>query len=125
MCRILVADDDAEQLVLWKTVLESGGHEVRVALCVAGTLQQLAAHGADLIMMDLRFPNAAGDADAAEGRALIRGIRDHGCEAPVIVMSGWPEALEGQPEARMVSRVMVKPVRVAALLAAIAELVAG
>jgi hypothetical protein len=54
---------------------------------------------------------------------LIRRIRDSGCRAPLIVMSGWPEELHGSPEQSMVARVMVKPVRITALLAAIRDLV--
>jgi DNA-binding NarL/FixJ family response regulator len=72
--------------------------------------------------MDLRFPNALGEPDAREGIALIRRIRDLGCRAPVIVLSGWPEALYGQPEEQLVSRILLKPVRTRELLNAIRDL---
>jgi hypothetical protein len=73
-------------------------------------------------MMDLRFPNAAGWPDAREGMALIRGIREAGYRLPVVVLSGWPEELYGEPEERMVSRIMVKPVGIRVLLGLIEEL---
>jgi hypothetical protein len=73
--------------------------------------------------MDLRFPNASGIPDAAEGLALIRCIRDSGYRAPVIVLSGWPDDLWGQPEEQLVSRIMVKPVKPAVLMEAIEDLV--
>jgi CheY-like chemotaxis protein len=72
--------------------------------------------------MDLRFPNAAGQPDSREGMALIRRIREAGYRAPVIVLSGWPEDLYGEPEEEMVSRIMVKPVRIPLLLELIEEL---
>jgi CheY-like chemotaxis protein len=122
MSRILVADDDAVQLNLRRQVLEAAGHEVVLALEPSGAIEQL-DRGWDLLIMDLRFLNCAGVADAREGLALIRRIRELGSKVPVVVLSGWPEDLYGRPEERMVSRVMVKPVPARDLLAAIAELV--
>jgi len=66
--------------------------------------------------------NASGQPDAREGMALIRRIREAGYRLPVIVLTGWPEDLYGQPEERMVSRIMVKPVGIPVLLETIAEL---
>ena len=66
--------------------------------------------------------NASGQPDFREGMALIRGIREAGYRFPVIVLTGWPEDLYGEPEERMVSRFMVKPVEIPMLLETIAEL---
>jgi CheY-like chemotaxis protein len=121
MPRILVADDDAAQLELRRLILEAGGHQVSLAIRPGDVLRQLAS--ADLVIMDLRFPNAQGDDDSAEGLTLIRAIRDSGYGGPVMVLSGWPQELEGQPEEHLVSRVMLKPVGMQGLLQAIAELV--
>jgi len=121
MPRILVADDDAAQLDLRRLILEAGGHQVSLAIRPSDALRQLAS--ADLVIMDLRFPNARGDDDPAEGLFLIRAIRDSGYRGPVLVLSGWPQDLEGQPEEQLVSRVMLKPVGMQALLQAIGELV--
>jgi DNA-binding NarL/FixJ family response regulator len=95
---------------------------VAVADCPAETLLQLERSGAELIIMDLRFPNASGRPDSREGLSLIRRIRESGCQSPVAVLSGWPEDLYGQPEEALVSRVMVKPVGMAVLLELIEEL---
>lgn len=122
MSRILVADDDAVQLHLHRLVLEAKGHEVALALEPAEVFEQL-DRGWDLLIMDLRFLNCAGVPDFREGLALIRRIREMGSEVPVVVLSGWPDDLYGEPEEKMVSRVMVKPVPARDLLAAIAELV--
>ena len=121
MSRVLLADDDATQLDLCARLLENGGHQVLVGYCVEEALRLVPA--ADVVVMDLRFRNADGYPDAQEGLSLIRRIRDSGCRAPLIVMSGWPEELQTSPERTFVARVMIKPVRIAALLAAIRELV--
>jgi CheY-like chemotaxis protein len=123
MCRILVADDDQQQLDLRKLLLERAGHEVDLALDALETIRHVEQGRADLIIMDLRFPNASGTPDSAEGLALIRRIRDAGCRAPVIVLSGWPDDLWGHPEEQLVSRIMVKPVKSAVLMEAIQDLV--
>lgn len=117
-----MADDDPDQLAVNKTLLESLGHEVVVADCPSEALRELERSAPGLVMMDLRFPNAAGWPDAREGMALIRGIREAGYRLPVVVLSGWPEELYGEPEERMVSRIMVKPVGIRVLLGLIEEL---
>ena len=122
MSRILVAEDDPDQLVVSKTLLETVGYEVVVAACPVEAFRELERSAPGLAIMDLRFPNAAGQPDAREGMALIRGIREAGYRLPVIVLSGWPEDLYGAPEERMVSRIMVKPVEIPVLLETIAEL---
>ncbi|HEY1342857.1 MAG TPA: response regulator [Bryobacteraceae bacterium] len=123
MCRVLVADDNADQLRVYQAVLEAGGHEVALAACTSDAARHAERGAADIIVMDLKFPNVKGDADTAEGLALIRRIREGGSATPIIVLSGWPEDLDGAPEERMVSRVLVKPVGMAALLGTIRELV--
>ena len=123
MSRILLADDDLVGLDLRKQVLESAGHNVAVACTPSQTLLYLEL-GADLIIMDLRFLNAAGEPDTREGMELIRGIREQGFAGAVIVLSGWPEELYMQPEEKMVSRIMVKPVPTRELLEAIEALAA-
>ena len=125
MSRILIADDDVIQLDLRKMVLEIAGHQVDVAVSAVGVIRHIESEqAADLVIMDLRFPNAIGEPDASEGMALIRRIRELGCATPVIVLSGWPEELYGKPEERMVSRILMKPVMTMTLLEAIREVVA-
>jgi CheY-like chemotaxis protein len=122
MSCILLVDDDVVQLDLYKHVLEIAGYRVDIALNPAQTERRIA--NTDLVLMDLRFPNALGDSDAREGMALIRRLRDLGYSVPVIVLSGWPEDLEGQPEERLVSRILLKPVAPRDLLCNIREVLA-
>ena len=123
MARILVADDDLDQITLRKALLEAGGHAVDVALSPNTTAMLLEHATVDLVLMDLRFQNAEGEPDSEEGLALIRRIRELGCLSPVIVLSGWPEELYGRPEEKLVSRVLVKPISMAVLLQTVDELV--
>jgi CheY-like chemotaxis protein len=124
MPRILVVDDDAIQVDLRKTILEIAGHRVDTALSVVSAMREIERRVAELLIMDLRFPNASGQPDPAEGMALIRRIRELGSGIPVIVLSGWPDELYGTPEEQMISRILLKPVMIPMLLGAIAELVA-
>ncbi len=113
MPRILIADDDLVQLDLCKLLLESAGHQVRAALSAVQTLSEAAFAWADLLILDLRFP------EAEHGLALIRDLRESGCQVPILLLSGWPDDLFGRPEEQLVSAVLVKPVPPADLFAAI------
>ncbi len=73
--------------------------------------------------MDLRLLNARGQPDSREGLALIRTIRELDARMPLVVLSGWPEELYGEPEEQMVSKVIVKPICSRDLLTLIDELV--
>ena len=125
MSRILLVDDDPYQLDLYKQVLENAGYQVEIALSAAQAGRRIGNAPADLVIMDLRMPNALGESDPLEGRALIRRIRDLGCRAPVIVLSGWPEDLYGQPEEQLVSCILLKPVSTRELLHTIRDLLAS
>ena len=122
---ILAADDDPVQLDLRRILFESAGHRVIGVLTTRQTTRAVAAGEIQLVVMDLRFPNGEGKSDPLEGLQLIRNIRELDRTVPIIVLSGWPEDLEGTPEEQMVSRVMMKPVRPAQLLAAAQELLAS
>ncbi len=119
MAHVLVADDDLRQLELRQLILEAGGHRVSIACCPADAIRKRSE--ADVIILDLRFPNHLGESDAEQGLALIRELRAEGCTTPLLVLSGWPDDIQGRPEEGMVSRVLMKPVTAAELLSAIAE----
>lgn len=124
MSRILVVDDDAVQLDLYKQLLEFAGYRVEIALTAPQTARRLENAPADLVIMDLRLPNALGEPDPQEGMALIRRIRELGCGAPIIVLSGWPDDLYGEPEERLISSILIKPVPPYELFAAVRSLCA-
>ena len=114
MPRVLVADDDVEQLTVQQRLLEALGYEVRTAISAAETLRELEENPPHLVVIDLCFPQAS------DGLGLIRMIRER-TQLPLIVLSGWPEDLYGTPEETMVSRVVVKG-KIRELLLTIEEL---
>ena len=122
MFRILAADDDPMQLDLRKMLFETAGHEVVGTVSVRATARAVQRGNIHLVVMDLRFPNEDGEGDPREGMQLIRRIRELNATVPIIVLSGWIEDIEGQPEEQMVSRVMTKPVKPEVLLEAAREL---
>jgi CheY-like chemotaxis protein len=122
MSRILVADDDAVQLDLRKHLLEIAGYQVDIAFTAPQAFHRLQTHPPDLVIVDLRLPNEDGESDAREGLALIRRIREIASQVPILVLSGWPEDIYGQPEERLVSRVLLKPVRTREMLHTIRDL---
>jgi CheY-like chemotaxis protein len=119
MPHILIVDDDLQQLVLRQCILEADGHTVSVAASRPDALRRVSKTPPDLLLMDLRFPNCEGKPDAAEGLALIREAKQRCPGLPVIVLSGWPEDIYGQPEEQFVSTVLQKPFTTARLRSAI------
>jgi CheY-like chemotaxis protein len=122
MPRILIADDDPIQLELRRMLLEAAGHEVSLAYSARQAVRHLRQKGADLVVLDLRFPNADGEPDSREGLALIRGIHEICATAPIILLSGWTADIDGQPEEKLVRRILLKPVKPSALMQAVDEL---
>ena len=119
MARILVVEDDASQLDLRRCLLEAGGHEALLAFSPSEAIKQLGA--ADLVLMDLRFPNAEGKSDPEVGLSLIGRIRELRPRVPLLVLSGWPEVMEGRPEAQSVTSVLTKPISMQGLLDAVSQ----
>jgi CheY-like chemotaxis protein len=101
MPRVLVADDDVEQLTVQRALLEALGYEVCTAISPNDALRELEQNPPSLIVIDLCLPQAS------DGLSLIRAIRDR-TQLPLIVLSGWPDDLYGSPEEQMVSRVVIK-----------------
>jgi CheY-like chemotaxis protein len=77
MARILVVEDDPDQLHMRKLILEHAGYEVVTAQNAAEAIGLL--HGCRLIVMDLRLPTPE------DGQRLIRAASG---SAKIIVLSG-------------------------------------
>src|SRR5689334_11749106 len=115
MARLLLVDDEREQLKLWRLYFETSGHTIETAETLPQAVEKLSALAPDVLVMDLRLP------DLKEGLALIRQAGERP-SMRVLVLSGWPQDLELLPERKLVHRILVKPVRLPALLRTIAEL---
>jgi len=112
MCRLLVADDDVQQLALRKVLLEAAGHEVAIAEGVAEACRVLEELHPEVLVMDLRLPKLK------DGLGLIRLVNERRM-ARIIVLSGWTEELCDRPEEKLVACVLGKPIRNERLLEAI------
>lgn len=119
MCRLLVADDDVQQLAIRKLLLEAAGHEVTVTEDAANARRLLAELHPDILLMDLRLPKLK------DGLSLIHCVDDQRLPVRIIVLSGWSEELSDLPEEKLVDCVLGKPIRNEYLLAAITAAVSS
>ena len=114
MARLLLVDDDPDQIKLWRLVLETAGHQIEVAETLPHAISKLSG-APDILLMDLWLP------DLKNGLELIRTASGQK-STRIVVLSGWPQDLEGRPEAKLVDRVIAKPVNPPTLLRLIVEL---
>jgi CheY-like chemotaxis protein len=113
MYRLLVADDDVQQLGIRKLLLEAAGHEVAIADTAPEARHLLEELRPDVLVMDLRLPKLK------DGLSLIRCVEEKRLAAKIIVLSGWTEELCDLPEEKLVCCVLGKPIRNDRLLEAI------
>jgi DNA-binding NtrC family response regulator len=116
VARLLVADDDLQQLALRKLLLEASGHEVSTAGTAADAGRLLAEVRPNLLLMDLRLPKLK------DGLALIHAAAER--DVKIIVLSGWGEELCDMPEHQLVAEVLAKPVSHEQLLEVIKQVLA-
>lgn len=91
-------------LELRKQILEMAGHNVDVAYTAGAAREGFLSHRPDFVVLDLRLP------EASDGRSLIRQFHAAG-GAKLLVLSGWPEDLDGHDEQAMVDHILAKPAR--------------
>jgi CheY-like chemotaxis protein len=84
--RILLVDGSAAGLAARKTVLEEEGHKVWVASGVADALDQFSSHKFDVVVTDHRMPRM-------DGLGLIKKIHSLSPDTPVVLLSGFVDAL--------------------------------
>ena len=84
--RILLVDDNAHGLSARRCVLEEFGHRITTASSAADALEQLAAHKFDLVVTDYKMPRM-------DGIELIARIRKQSLSMPIILLSGFVDAL--------------------------------
>jgi signal transduction histidine kinase/ActR/RegA family two-component response regulator len=91
--RVLVADDDADALLLITTVLSEGGAEVRTCSSASAALEMLRDWRPDVLVSDIGMPGE-------DGYSLISKLRaleiDEGGSTPAIAVSAY-----GRPQDRV------------------------
>ncbi|HUQ93432.1 MAG TPA: response regulator [Bryobacteraceae bacterium] len=116
MARILLVDDDKDQLEMRRLLLDQAGHEVQAAGSVEEAERLLDVQTPKLVLMDLRLPRTE------DGLTLIRRVRASAPRVKIVVLSGYLPDLSNLPEEGMVDQVLSKPMRSEKLLRTITRL---
>jgi two-component system response regulator GlrR len=116
MPRVLLVEDDPDQLEIRRLLLEAAGYQVETAQTPVAAREKLGASQPALVLMDLRLPRAE------DGLSLIAHLRQHSPWVPILVLSGWAPDLAGLAETGCVDRCLAKPVRSRELLRCVAQL---
>jgi CheY-like chemotaxis protein len=83
---ILLVDDNRLGLVARRSVLEELGYRITTALEGVSALELYATTKFDLVITDYKMPKM-------DGLELIRQIRERDAKAPIILISGYADAL--------------------------------
>jgi len=118
MARILIVEDDADQLEIRSLLLTQAGHQVVAAGSVDQALERLDPPP-DAAVIDLSLPRPE------DGRLLLRMLRERAPATAMVVLTGQAEALEGQPERALVRAVLQKPSPTRQLLETLNRLLAS
>jgi CheY-like chemotaxis protein len=113
MARILVVEDNPQQLSVRCLLLELSGHEVFPASSASDAMSLLSLHCPEVLLMDLCLPKVE------DGLALLRAGAHQPFALRIVVLSGWPEELYEKPEAALAAHILVKPVATRILLEAV------
>ncbi len=121
MARILIVDDDPAVQMTVRLLLEREGHDVFVAGDGRTGLASIEREKFDLLLLDIFMP-------AMDGLEMMRLIRRHRPQLPIIVISGRPMTVHSCSEPDFLGmatklgavQALPKPFKPAALLAAVA-----
>jgi len=104
--RILMVDDVKDMRVLFRTMLESLGHEVLEAENGERAIQVSLAEKPDLILMDLRMPLA----DGLLGTGALRSISGFGSVPIIAVTADYSQKAKKEASAAGCDDCIGKPV---------------
>jgi uncharacterized protein (TIGR00251 family) len=101
--KLLLADDDADQLELRSLTLTNAGYEICTAADVPTALRMASEQSPEAAVIDLRLPTQD------LGLQLIRGLKQLNSRLRVIVLTGIdPKQFERLPERALVEAVFTK-----------------
>jgi DNA-binding response OmpR family regulator len=101
--RILLADDDRDQLTVRSMLLERNGFETLEAMDRNSAVEIAAAQKPECAVIDLRFPTEE------IGLRLIRELKSIDSNMHLFVLTGGdPEKFARRPERKLVDHVVVK-----------------
>lgn len=100
---ILVVDDEPQVADVFRTFLQSFGHQVVTCLSGDDALEAFDRQGFDLALVDLGMPNM-------DGWELTRQLNQRCDVFPIIVATGWNVSIEdGQEQGVRINAVLHKP----------------
>jgi putative two-component system response regulator len=103
VARVLIVDDERLIQQLLSAVLERDGHAPTVAGSVPEARGHLETEQFDLVRCDVDMPGES-------GFDLVRSMRSHGSETPIVMMSGIEgPRLSAEAVAFGISAYMIKP----------------
>jgi CheY-like chemotaxis protein len=82
---VLIVDDDEATRRLIRLALSFGDFEIRTSPSAVDALDEVDQHDVDAILVDYQMP-------VMDGGAFVREARSRGVEAPIIMVSAWPQA---------------------------------
>ena len=101
--RILLADDDRDQLTVRSMLLERSGFETLEAMDRNSAVEIAAAQKPECAVIDLRFPTEE------IGLRLIRDLKEIDSNMHLFVLTGGdPDLFARRPERKLVDQVIVK-----------------
>jgi ActR/RegA family two-component response regulator len=112
--RVLLVDDDENDIFLTRKSLEAKNHEVTSASTVIEALHLIATQSFDVLITDLHMP------EPGDGYAVVTAMRHTQPKVLTLVVSGYPDVQRAMTAISLeADEIMVKPVdmeRVAELL---------
>jgi DNA-binding NtrC family response regulator len=118
--RILLVDDDELVLQPLGLLLQLMGFDVTAASNVAEALKLISSNVYDVLLSDLQMPGAGG------GLTVVSAMRHANPKTVTILLSGFPERhTASQAVLLQVDQILVKPMKITALVKAINERLAS
>jgi uncharacterized protein (TIGR00251 family) len=115
--RILIAEDDKDQLALRSLLLSSSGYETIAVSTSAAALHEAKAQRPECALVDLKLPTEA------IGLSLIRALKKLDAAMRVFVLTGGdPQRVNALLEKKLVDEVFVKGASTAYLMKKLGEL---
>lgn len=116
MARLLLVEDDPDQLELRRLILEHAGHRVWTASSPREALAAFTEARPAVVVMDLRLPRTE------DGVSLIYALRSSLPGLRIVVLSGAEENFETSPARALVDCYLKKPVPSKELVSLIGKL---
>jgi CheY-like chemotaxis protein len=114
--RILIVDDDRSVRCALRALLQSVGHTVVETDTVDAALGVVSTRRVDLICTDIRLPGK-------DGFFLVEKLRETG--TPVIVVTGFDDAVDKARALPGVVAVLRKPIDVSTFIKTVADVMKG